>query len=63
DKLEVRAPPLALPDPGACAAVADALADNTSAERAIRFGCEQALAQHRNLWTLLETRQSVREDW
>lgn len=63
EKLEVIVPPLALPDPGACAAIADALADNPAAARAIRFGCEQALAQHRNLWTLLETRQSVREDW
>lgn len=63
NRLDVRVPPLALPDPGECQSVADALSDGPATERAIRFGCEQALAQHRNLWTLLETRQSVREDW
>lgn len=63
DRFEVTIPPMKLPDAAECTAVAEAVSDGRQAERAMMFGCEQALIQHRNLWTLLDTRQSVREDW
>lgn len=41
---------------------ADALLDRTDAlERAVGFGAQQLLAQHRGLWSLLEARASARD--
>ncbi|MFV0625145.1 DUF6975 family protein [Sphingomonas sp. ac-8] len=55
-------------DPGACelparAATAELVAvlgENRAVERAMRFGIEQLLAQHRGLWDLLEARAEAR---
>jgi hypothetical protein len=41
----------------------DALLDQTAAlERAVGFGAQQLLAQHRGLWSLLEARASARDN-
>ena len=54
DRFGVELPAPALPDP-------EALLDATAApERAIGFGAQQLLAQHRGLWSLLEARASAR---
>ena len=55
-------PPSALPDN---ASVAKAIADGTdgpASERALAFGAEQLLLQHRALFDLLEARAGARED-
>ena len=48
--------------PPASALDAEALLDRTAAlERAVGFGAQQLLAQHRGLWSLLEARASARD--
>lgn len=56
DRFGVELPPAAALD-------ADALLDRTDAlERAVGFGAQQLLAQHRDLWSLLESRASARDN-
>lgn len=50
----------ALPDPAVTAAALAALGDTVACERAIGFGAQQLLAQHRGLWSLLEARAEAR---
>lgn len=52
--------PLVLPDAAATAAVVAMLARDRATERAMRFGVDQFLAQHRGLWDLLEARSEAR---
>jgi hypothetical protein len=54
-------PPSALPSEDSIAAVLTAAATTVAIERAIRFGAEQILLQHRALWDLLEARSEARE--
>jgi hypothetical protein len=56
----VEVPPYALGEPQGIREVADAIAANPAAERAILFGAEQIAIQHRGLWDLLEARQQAR---
>ncbi|MDB5696418.1 MAG: hypothetical protein JWN21_1961 [Sphingomonas bacterium] len=42
--------------------VAGLLEQTTALERAVGFGAQQLLAQHRGLWSLLEARASARDD-
>lgn len=58
----VEAPPLALPTIEDTLAVATGVAVTGAIERAIGFGAQQLLVQHRGLWDLLETRQMARRD-
>lgn len=51
-------PPPAFPDMGETAALTGLLA---ASERAMGFGADQLLAQHRGLWDLLEARASARD--
>ena len=53
----------ALPEPSSIAQVADSVADNIAASRALTFGAEQLLLQHRALFDLLEARASARADY
>jgi hypothetical protein len=53
----------ALPDAASIAAVVDSLGDSLAAGRALSFGAEQLLLQHRALFDLLEARASARADW
>jgi hypothetical protein len=62
-RLEVAATPAQLPDLLETAALIQAQGDNPATERAMLFGAQQLLAQHRGLWDLLSTRESVREEY
>lgn len=50
-----------LPDEEETRTVAMIAAESLSFERAMGFGAQQLLAQHRSLWDLLEARQAARE--
>jgi hypothetical protein len=63
EKLEVEAPLSALPDGADAIAVADVAGESPAVRRAIAFGGEQILAQHRGLWNLLEAREAARDMW
>lgn len=60
-RVGIDVPPGALPDQASIAAVLETAANAPGTERAIRFGAEQLLLQHRALWDLLETRSEARE--
>ena len=53
----------ALPDSGSVSQVVDSLAESVAASRALAFGAEQLLLQHRALFDLLEARASARVDY
>ena len=57
----VTPPPSVLPDQGSIAAVIEASSDSPSSSRALGFGAEQLLLQHRGLFDLLEARAEARE--
>lgn len=63
DRLAVEAPPLALPGVEQTRRVAAAFGDGPAVRRAIGFGAEQVLVQHRGLWDLLDARRAAREEW
>ncbi len=56
----IQPPPLDLPDLKDAMAVADDAATTPGIERALAFGAQQLLIQHRGLWDLLETRETAR---
>ncbi|NVD27586.1 hypothetical protein HUO14_06675 [Parasphingorhabdus flavimaris] len=49
-----------LPDVASTAALKDELSQTAALERALNFGSEQLLNQHRGLWQLLEARRNTR---
>lgn len=53
-------PAFRMPPDVETAIVVAAASDNPAAERAMAFGAQQVLAQHRGLWDLLEARASAR---
>ncbi|WP_326524299.1 DUF6975 family protein [Sphingomonas sp.] len=53
-------PDAPLPGEAECATLVAMLADSVSFERAMLFGAQQLLAQHRALWQLLEGRAAAR---
>ena len=59
----VDAPSSILPSVEATMALANSVAESPAMERAISFGAQQILAQHRGLWDLLEARQTARADY
>lgn len=59
----VESPASSLPDDAAIAAAISATLDGPSSERALAFGAEQLLLQHRALFDLLEARAGAREDY
>jgi hypothetical protein len=61
-RFSVDAPLLDLPTAEETLAVAGAVAETPGIERAISFGAQQLLVQHRGLWDLLETRMMARRD-
>ncbi len=61
-RVGIEVPACALPDEDSVAEVLDRAAVSLAAERAIRFGSEQLLLQHRALFDLLEARSEARED-
>lgn len=62
-RLDVSARPAALPDLHETIALIASYAGTQSVERAMLFGAQQLLAQHRGMWDLLSTRESVRTDY
>ena len=56
-------PAPSLPDEASLVEVIDSVADSSPASRALAFGGEQLLLQHRALFDLLEARASARADW
>jgi hypothetical protein len=56
-------PPPSLPDEASVIEAIDGTADSPAGERALAFGGEQLLLQHRALFDLLEARASARADW
>ena len=53
--------PLTFPHPDETAVLAERVTDTAGSERALRFGADQLLAQHRGLWDLIEARASARD--
>lgn len=56
----VEPPASTLPDEMETASLVSALSETPAIERAMAFGAQQILAQHRGLWDLLEARASAR---
>jgi hypothetical protein len=63
NRLGVTIPDSTLPTRGETLAVADAIAATPGIERAMAFGAQQILGQHRGLWDLLEARQLARGEY
>lgn len=60
DRFGVKAPPCDLPPDHHGAAIVATCAVQPATARALRFGAQQVLAQHRALWGLLEARAAAR---
>lgn len=58
----VMPPPLTLPLDAETMSLVATLADKPALERAMAFGAQQVLAQHRGLWDLLDARRSARDE-
>ena len=54
--------PSRMPDAGAIAAAVDAAVTSPGMQRAVQFGGQQLLLQHRGLWQLLAARQAARAE-
>ena len=59
----IEPPPIALPDEQAVSDMIDSVAQSPTAARALAFGSEQLLLQHRALMDLLEARAEARGDF
>ena len=59
----IDSPAPALPDEASIVAVIEAASDTPASERALGFGGEQLLLQHRGLFDLLEARSEARKDY
>lgn len=62
-RLGIDCPSPSLPDEASVIEVIDLACDSAASERALAFGCEQLLLQHRALFDLLEARTSARVDY
>lgn len=62
DRFGLQPPPLDLPGLQESLDVAHQAAETPGVERAILFGAQQLLIQHRGLWDLLEARHTARRD-
>lgn len=60
DRFGIQPPPLDLPGSGECLDLLGRIAETPAIERAVAFGAQQMLLQHRGLWDLLETREMAR---
>ncbi|MEO5612450.1 MAG: hypothetical protein ABIT68_06800 [Sphingomicrobium sp.] len=56
-------PAQSLPDEASLTQIIDGMSDSPASGRALAFGGEQLLLQHRALFDLLEARASARADW
>jgi hypothetical protein len=62
-RLSVEAPALTLPENTETFAIVTAVSETPAVERALTFGAQQILAQHRGLWDLLEAREIARGEY
>ena len=62
-RVGVECPASVLPDDASIVRVIDAVSDGPASERALGFGGEQLLLQHRGLFDLLEARAAARADY
>ena len=62
ERVALESPPLSLPDEPSLVEVVNRVSDNVATGRALAFGREQLLLQHRALFDLLEARASARND-
>jgi len=62
-RVGVECPAQILPDDASIALVIDTASDGPASERALGFGGEQLLLQHRGLFDLLEARAAARADY
>ena len=62
-RVGVECPAQVLPDDESIASVIDSATDGPASERALGFGGEQLLLQHRGLFDLLEARAAARADY
>ena len=60
-RLGIDPPLLDLPDEATASAMASTAAESYAIERAMQFGAQQLLLQHRGLWDLLEARREARD--
>jgi hypothetical protein len=60
DRLEKKIPACTLPDLRETARLAIAVSESPAIERALVFGAQQVVAQHKGLWDLLEAREAAR---
>lgn len=60
DRFGVKAPPCDMPPDHDGAAIVGVCASQPATARAMRFGAQQLLAQHRALWSLIEARAAAR---
>jgi hypothetical protein len=63
DRAGMEQPGPALPERSSVAQVVETVGDSPAAGRALAFGAEQLLLQHRALFDLLEARASARDCW
>lgn len=63
DRLSVNIPACVLPDHDMSHDVATAINNSAAVERALGFGAQQLVGQHRGLWDLLEARQLARGEY
>lgn len=63
ERLGIPVQPAKLPDERETRTVAMAVAETANVERALGFGAQQILAQHRGLWDVLEARKAARNDF
>ena len=63
ERVGVECPAQVLPDDGSISTVIETASDGPASERALGFGGEQLLLQHRGLFDLLEARAAARADY
>lgn len=61
ERLDMTPPDCTLPSLPDTARLADSVADSIAVERAMGFGAQQLIGQHRGLWDLLDARESARQ--
>ncbi len=60
DRLDLIPPPCLLPDVRKTAELVNSFAQTEAIERAMTFGAQQVLSQHRGLWDILSAREEAR---
>ncbi len=62
ERLDLKSPVCTLPDVPSTVEMLANIAEDAATERAVNFGAQQLLGQHRGLWDLLSAREDARKD-